>query len=334
MRIKLLVAVKNRDYAEHQSAVISENHADVIDVSVCTTGERLGELLAIQRFDAALFDTELLEGADLRNIQLPMLLWAEEEYAAEPSVELIRVNKYQRVSSIVANVLENYAKVSVNSRCAGSKKAQIIAVWSPAGGVGKTTVALAFTAKRASEGKQVLYLDLEHFSSVPVYFAQTGKSISTVFEMLEAKEGNVNLLVRGIRCKDGAVSYFTRPDNFDDMNILSAENVAVLIDACCELADELVVDMSSVCDERARRVLELSDRVLLVTDPSSTAQAKLSQFISQHSIFARVRGKSTLVANKGAAADMQHVDSAICLPLVQSADAAAVYKTLSLSSFQ
>ena len=334
MRIKLLVAAKDSDYAGHLSGVISEHHADAFDVSVCLTEQHLPELLTTRKFDAALLDAALIESVDLRFIHLPLLLWCEEDDQAEPAVELRKVNKYQRISSIVANVLESFARVSISSRGPGLKRARITAVWSPAGGVGKTSVALAHAAKSASDGKEVLYLNLEPFSSVPTYFAETGKSISTVFEMLEAREGNVKMLIRGIRCQAGGVAYFNRPENFDDMNILSAENVAVLIEACSELTDELIIDLSCVCGERERQVFELADKILLVTDMSNTAQMKLSQFASQHNIFECIREKSTLVNNKGAATGTPLLDSVVSLPLVRSADAVAVYKTLSGYSLQ
>jgi len=359
VRVKLLVATCDGDYAEHLSRIISEHHADIVNVTVCSTAEKLHELLGVQRYDAALLDAELLEGADLCSVHLPLLLQTDEEQRmfraaessagetaqqagssssdrapciSEPSMISKRVSKYQRVSAIVANLLEQYAKVTSDGPGSDSKRAQITAVWSPAGGVGKTTVALALAMKKASDGNQVMYLNLENFSSVPAYFTGTGKSISALFEMLDAREGNVKMLIRGIRCQDGGVTYLCHPDNFDDMNILSAENVAVLIEACSELTDELIIDLSCICGERERQVFELADRVLIVTDTTSTAQTKLTQFTSQNNVFDRIRAKSSLVNNRGADAGIPLVDTVISLPFVQTADSPTVYKTLSCNS--
>jgi len=336
MRMKLLVGTQDNKYGDHFSNMVSEHYSDAIDVCLCLTKERMNEMLEMQRFDAALLDADWAGGADLTLIHLPILLWTDEDDEKGTQCELRKLRKYQRVSSMVANILEQYAKVSAGGRGADSEKAQITAVWSPGGGVGKTTVALAYATRRLSEGKQVLYLNLEPFSSAPVYFSEIGKSISLVFEMLENREGNVKTLIRGIRRQDNGdgLAYFCKPDNFDDMNILSAENVSALITACAGVTDELVIDMSCVCDERARRVFELADRVLLVTDPTNTSQVKLSQFTSQHNVFSRIRAKSVLIANKGASPDGQFTDAVICFPLVQSADAHAVYTTLSNNSFE
>jgi ribosomal protein S8 len=190
MKIKLLIASGDTDYAEHLSDNISERHADAVVVSVCRTSERLREILPAEKYDAALLEASLIEDADLQSIKLPLLLVAEDEDAETGTGELKRVLKYQRISTLVATVLENYSEISTNKRRINSKKASITAVWSPAGGVGKTAVALAQAAKKQAEGKQALYLDLEPFSSVPAYFGRDGKSISTVFEMRECKHAD------------------------------------------------------------------------------------------------------------------------------------------------
>ena len=336
MKVKLLIATTDADYAEHLSSRISERHADAADVSVCSTPEGLQDLLATKKYDAALLDAALIEGADLSNIQLPLLLWTEEEDVPELAATFGKIRKYQRISSIIAGVLEHYAKVSTGVCSIDSEKAHITAVWSPAGGVGKTTVALAYAARKISEGKQVLYLNLELFSSAPVYFDEIGKGISTIFEMLENNEGNIKMLIQGIRkySSDAGMAYFCRPDNFDDMNILSTENIDVLINACAGVTEELVIDMSCICDERARQIFGLADRVFLVTDTTGTSQIKLSQFATQHHIFDNIRNKAVHIANKSAAATESLTDIAVSLPFIQSVDALTIYRALSGYRFE
>ena len=336
MRIRLLIATPDANYADHLSKSISEQYADTVDVHVCLLPERLQELLSTQKFDTALLEAQIIEDMDLSSIHLPMLLMAEEDNEPNVPGTLKRIGKYQRISSMVDEVLEHYAKVSTNGREPCLEKVRITAVWSPAGGVGKTTVALSYAARKASDGKQVLYLSLEPFSSVPAYFSGSGKSISAVFEMLENEEGNVEMLIRAIKRQDSTtgVSYFCSPDNYDDMHILSTENINALVNACAVVADELVIDMSSVCDERTRQVFKLADRVFLVTNMTAAAQTKLLQFACQNNVFQRIRDKTILVANMGATVGKPLVDTVIQLPYVQSVDTPGVFKTLSGCDFE
>ena len=331
MKTQLLVATADCGYAEHLSNVLSEYYSDVIDVSMCGAAEDFEERLAARKFDIALLEADMVEKGGLQSIRLPLVLWSENEQTSEVPDGIKTIRKYRRISSMVGEVLELYAKSLKNGSSACSKRARVTAVWSPVGGVGKTTAALAYAERKAAEGKQALYLDLQPFSSVGAYFSGGGRSISAVFEMIETEEGNVGMLTRSIRQQDNGsgISYFCCPENYDDMNILTPESTASLIDACLELADDLVIDMSCACDGRTRIVFELADRILLVTDASRTAQIKFSQFAAQHNIFRHIREKATLVANKGAIISEPLADEVISLPLVQSPDAVAVYKTLS-----
>ena len=329
MKIKLLIATDDSDYAGHLSAELSARHPGVVDATVCSTPERLREALATRKFDAALLEAPMAGGEDLGPITLPLLLKAPEGSPRSGCAELIGIKKYQRITSIISDVLEQSAKVSA-VRCAEPRRARITAVWSPAGGVGKTTVALAYAAKKVSEGKQAHYLNLESFSSVPAYFEEAGKSISALFEMLESSEGSTQMLIKSIERRDGGgISYFCRPANYDDMNVLSAENITGLLNACAGMTDELVADLSCTCDERTSRVFDAADRVFLVTDPTGITQTKVSQFMSQHRVFGCIKEKVVFVENKSAASGKPAPEPVIRLPHLRTTDLSMVYKTLS-----
>jgi len=320
----LLIATVDALYAKLLSDNISEHHADKIAVSVCCSLEGLQETLFQRKLNVALFDAQLIEHIDTKLIDLPMLLWSETEVFGDLHKEFGIVNKYQRISSIVATVLEQYAKQSKRSCNPSSNRAKITAVWSPAGGVGKTSVALAYALSNAGEDKEVFYLNLEYFTSIPDYFGENGKSISTVFEMLENHEGNIKMLIQGLCSKENGITYLCSPENFDDMCILSSEEVHELITTCSAISDELVIDLSCICDARTRKVFDLADNVLLVAGQTTTAKIKLTQFLSQSDIFKSIKDKITLVANKGANISNQSIESIISFPYIQSSDAKSV----------
>jgi len=334
MRVKILIATLDTEYARLLSDYISEHHNDTIEVSVCSTLESTQEFVSKRRYDVALMDMMLIENADTSAIHLPLLLWPENETHAKIPAVFGKIHKYRRVSTIVATILERYAKVSGNRHGPEIKNANITAVWSPAGGVGKTTVALAYAVSTNPEDKEVFYLNLEAFSSVPGYFSENGKSISSVFEMLDNSNGNVKMLVQGICCRENGIKYLTSPDNYDDMCILSAANIKELVTSCAELADELVIDLSCACDSRTRQVFDIADKVLIVTSSVISAETKLAQFMSQNNVFESIKDKTTIVANKGAKVNEQFSETMISLPYIQSNDATEIYRILSENSFR
>ena len=336
MRVQLLIATGDREYAEHLSGVLASSYGDVIDVSVCGTPESIAQQSLERKYDIGLLEASLMRDADLQAINLPVLLWSDEDLSTDYPEAVEKVRKYQRISIMIGKVLEIYSRGLKNARDLNSKRAHITAFWSPMGGVGKTTAALAYCAGKTNVGSDVLYLDIEQFSSISTYFNDAGRSVSAVFEMLESEEGNVSMLIRSIRQLDSGsgISYFSRPENFDDMNVLTSESLGELIEACSEMTDELVIDMSSVCDDRTQKVFQCADRVYCVVDNTPISQTKFMQFTTQHNVFAQIKDKTSIVANKGALVSKSFADTIVSLPFVQSADAVAVYKALSVIDFE
>jgi cellulose biosynthesis protein BcsQ len=337
MKIQLLIAIFDRDYADHLSGVLTEKHAESFEVTVCSAAERLDAILAARMFDVALFDSALISANGYAKVRVPLLLSdgteAGTEADSDGTEEIVKIRKYRRISRISGDILEEFAKVAVGTSGLGGGKASVTAVWAPAGGVGKTTVALAYAAQKAASGSAVTYLDLEYFSSTSVYFTEQGKSISTAFEKLGG--GNVALLLKAIALKDAGsgIFFFSPPTNYDDMNELTEEDIEILVAAASENSDELIIDLPSVCDERCRRVFEKADAVFLVADGGKTSLSKLQQFAAQHNLFEKIRAKTVLIANKGARVNDTRYSRTVNLPAVSSADPITVYKTLSGVSF-
>ena len=332
VRIKLLIATTDSDYAEHLSGVLSEKHSDTFEVAVCTSENRLHTLLSGGKFEILLADPDFMPEATSSPAALTLMLADERESSGETGSSVIKIRKYRKISSIAGNILEHYSQIS-GSVGENPAKARVCAVWSPAGGSGKTTVALAYCAYLVSKGKRATYLNLENFASTSAYFQGTGKSISKIFEKFES---NIRMFITAVRQTDtnSGIMYFCEPENYEDMNILSEGDIEKLITACGAETKELVVDLSSVCDDRIKKVFELADAVLLVGEPSETSRAKIRQFVNQHDVFGKIQSKIVLVNNKGANIPGPDTVKSIQLPFVQPADPVPVFKILSNENFE
>lgn len=331
MKIHLLIADVDSDYVEHLSRVLAENYADVFEISVCSSQKAIADLLEHRQADIALLGSTFVQCAGMSQIRLPLLLWDGTAAPDGQAGEVKRVRKYQRISALSGQILEQYAEISSgDSGFGGEKCGRITVVWSPAGGCGKTTAALAYAAQKVSEGKKVVYLDLEPFSSTPVYFPEEGKSISSVFEKFDS---NVELLLQGIRQTDSGsgIFYFRRPDNYDDIGILTAEDMRNLVTSSAKDVDEVVVDLGDSYDQRTAALMELANTVMAVIDNTCAAYVKWQQFCTQHNVYGRIKEKILLVANRGA--HLEQTQRMVSLPLVQSEDPVVVYKTLSAGYF-
>lgn len=329
MKIQLLIAVSERDYAEHLAKILASAYGDVFDVALCTSSDTLSGLLGSRRYDVGLFSPDTAPGVSPDRVRVPLLLG---ELAGDGDGAMPAIAKYRRVSAIVSDILELYAKTQGAGAGGSGSAAPITVVWSPYGGCGKTTVALAYAASRVLRGEKATYLDLEPFSSTEAFFPESGKSISTVFERLDA---SVELLVKSIEKRDSGsgICYFSRPDNYDDMNVLSADDTELLARRVAACTERLVIDTAGGYDEKQLRLLDMANEVLLVVDGSKVGRVKLSQFCEQNDLFKRIQKKTVLVANKGADTSCLPGTDAVALPWVNAKEPSLVYKTLSSGYF-
>jgi len=327
VKIQLLIAAEESDYSEFLSNVLSTKFSDTFAVGICSSKEKLDDILSAKRYDVVLGESEWMSSFDSKSVKLILALWSEQ--SSEILSESIgKVRKYQRISSIVSDILEHYATVAPGLGNLGAGKGRIVAVWSPAGGVGKTSVALAYATRKVSQGMSVTYLDLEHFSGTDAFFAGEGKSISALFEKLSS---NAELLVKSVRQRDAGsgIDYFMPPTNYDDINELTIDDIDLLSDVCARDCDFLVIDLPSLCDKRTKSVLDLANLILVVSDGTKTSQAKLNIFCSQHNVFEDNKHKMRLVNNKAGGGTDTRFEATITLPKVQTDDPVSIYKTLS-----
>lgn len=146
----------------------------------------------------------------------------------------------------------------------------------------------------------------------------------------------MEILIAGLLQRDNGsgVLYFGPAANYDDINILTISDLEEIINGCISQCNELVIDLSSSCDEKVRYILERSDRVFAVVDDSVTGKNKWDQFRTQHSLYGEIADKLTVIANKGADSDGWNAENVIKMPLVRSGDPVVIYKTLSVQDFE
>lgn len=70
MKIQLLVASGDSDYTEHLSNVLTENYADVFELSIASSVQSLIELLGRRQADLALMEPEFAQAVDLSRVRL------------------------------------------------------------------------------------------------------------------------------------------------------------------------------------------------------------------------------------------------------------------------
>lgn len=328
MKIKLLVASLDESYVNHLTDVLSETYFEEFEVSVCKS---LASLQQTQKkYDVLLTDEEFANSISCENYKVVFKFYDNFEGEASENGDKLVMHKYQRISKIVSKILSSCADFYGNSVKLNDNKANVTVVWSPIGGSGKTTVALAYAMRKSLESKSPLYLSLEKFSSVSTYFDSSNSSISSVFQRMNS---NLDVVIKSAKQVDSSTSiaYFGEPQNYDDMNQIESEDLEKIIDACKLNCQELVVDLTSECDEKTYAVMEKADKILVVTNTNENV--KLKQFQTQHWVWTKIKDKVIIVANKGSSVEGDG-NFVINLPQIKSNDEINIYKTLSAESFE
>lgn len=330
MRIRVLIVSGDRDYVDHLSAVMSRRDDVEFSVDLASSPEKMKEMLQTPKYDILLVDEAVLGLIDKNfNIALAVLT----EGPTQISDSVFNIAKYQRISNICSLLMQILSKSGWKATVK-SGDAHIVAVWSPSGGVGKTTVALAYAVNKSF--KRVSYLSLEDFASTPIYFPLNDKSISRCLLHLGG-DFVTNLL--SIRQRDGSsgIYYYESAENYEDILLLKPEDMESIVKGTSAEMDYSILDLSSKLDKKTKQILDMADEILIVVDETENSIAKMRAFSSQGSLFAEHASKCILVLNRGARAEdydfVTGVRTSVSLPFLPNNNAHSLYKQLSSANF-
>lgn len=197
-----------------------------------------------------------------------------------------RIYKYQYGEKIISEVFRLLAEeTSVSAAREYSfrderRATKVIGFFSPAGGVGKTTLAVGASIQTAWEGKSCFYLNLENMASTPLYF--TGKqeeNLSGVLYYLKNKAPNLSLQLEKAKCLDPVtkIAYYQPPDSIIDFK----EDIAAELKALLQELraggqyERIYVDLSSEINKNNLTVLRACDRIVLLAEQNMTSLLKL-----------------------------------------------------------
>lgn len=198
------------------------------------------------------------------------------------------INKYQPGDQLVSQLLNFYAEKnsSVSDLIKGSARTKVVSVYSPAGGVGKTSLTLGLASKLGDFGNAVLCLSFESINSMVSGLVCNGNDAMT--HILISLKENVAVLpvkLEMYKTKDPSlnIDFIEPPECFLELSELKADDLRLLFQNLRQLGkyDFILVDMDAAADERAVAVFEASDSVVLVQAPDSLCYFKTQSFLNQ-----------------------------------------------------
>ena len=156
-------------------------------------------------------------------------------------------------------------------------------VYSPVGGCGKTTFALAYAKALADKypDRKILVECMEGISDWPVYYRSDSRySLSDLLYCLLMEEENWEECLWDSVTRQDEGRFFMRPCQCaEDISGLAEADLVRLFDLLFQFFDHIVLDMNTSFDAANRRLFEISgERFLLMGDHESDA-VKMRAFL-------------------------------------------------------
>ena len=218
------------------------------------------------------------------------------------------VNKYQKAEAFLNQILMIYAEKTGRADVVidGGKSTSVIGFYSPVGGCGKTTLALASAVVLAKKGKRVIYLNLEKINSAAgiVNGAQTG-TMSDIYLAKKTKGANVGLRIIANKqiLPVLGFNYINPAESSLEINELSSEEIVSLIQDFKQLGefDYVFADFDGELSNEKITELGVCDKIVAPFSPEQTAVNKMMSFareLSMHEELADLANKIIVILNK------------------------------------
>lgn len=193
-KINIVIADSDELYLNHLTNYLIE-HMNTFEVYSFTTKESLIKYVGDKsnKIDIIAFTEDLMDGT-ISVASAPVKILLSDGSFTE--LEFESVNKFQKAEKFINDILMIYAEKTgrVEAVSTGDKETKIVGFFSPVGGCGKTTLALATAYALASQGKRVFYLNAEKLNSTHnVLNEGNNGSLSDLYLTVKTKGANIGL---------------------------------------------------------------------------------------------------------------------------------------------
>lgn len=175
----------------------------------------------------------------------------------------------------------------------------VVAVYSPKGGSGCTTVAINTAVSLAKQNFRVVLLDASfQFGDVAVMLNM--KPVTNVTDIMQRmKELDQELISTVVQVHQSGVHVLLAPPRPEMADMATEENVRAIVEVLRQMYDFVIVDTASSLNDVTLALLDLADRILLVTLQSLPSLKNVSRFFDLCESLEYQSAKVWLVVNRG-----------------------------------
>lgn len=301
---KLILADSDERYLKELSCYFMENIPQ-FEVLVFTKQEKVHQYLEQNGKADVLVVDEVFADARIKALTSGMTrIMLSTGMSSTDGFETVK--KYQRMESLSKSILLKYAQDSNTLETVkGNSDTRITVFYSPSGGTGKTTLALALAVTSAKIGFRTLYLNLEEIDSVKDILHKTQGSLSDLFLALKTKGMNVGIKLKGYAETEPIAGfyYISGVESISEFEEIDDEDMGKFLKTIRELADYdlVVIDLDSGFMDKNRRILKEADIIMIPFVADEGNISKMTRFLDEsrlHDAYDSLFEKMRIIINK------------------------------------
>ena len=269
---RIIIADLDISYVVPLQLKFVEEFFGKVDMEIITDQEYFDGFFAVPQTADVLIISDVLYSSSLKKHNIANIFVMTEQYEKDSTGDLgiNRIFKYTSIKEIMNEITSKSAD-ALNIASSGKKESQIILVYSACGGVGKTTLAMGISACLTKNYKRVLYINAARLQTFHRMLEnQSPITMTDVYRKLAHPSENIY----------NEIKHVTRQELFSYLPPFKASLMSLGLDYSIygKIAagakrssdyDYIIIDADASFGEEEARLIDLADRVLIVTKQSS-----------------------------------------------------------------
>lgn len=283
-QIKLVVIDNDEYYLNNLMSYISTEYKDKINSVSFSNKELFLEYIKNESHNEIFLVSKKFYYDLNKEISLHKVVLLSDSTTSETEVESIY--KYQSIDKICKQIIEIYNKSNAKENEI-IDESKLITFYSPMGGIGTTTLAIATAIKLSQSGNNVLYLNLERIQSNGIFMPDNKSKYNFSDLIISVKEGGEDfneILSEGIiRYNDLNLYYFNPIDSILDVEDMSLDDIKDLLDNIININkfNYIIIDLPSVLDSRYYYIFEKSLENIIIMGQDIISSYKVDTILRQ-----------------------------------------------------
>lgn len=279
----VVIADYDTGYTGALSKYLSSWEENDFNVISFTKEQLLCEYLNAEKADILLISPMLMtEKLNLSNVQMTIINTPDR--IPETLLEFPSINKYQPGDVIARELIRIFSKHSNDEIIIKNNTAEsiITGVYSPIGGIGKTTISVGLAKQYALNGAKILFISLEELASyTSLLDCSSSNNFSDLLYYTKQKNKNLLLKIEGLKNADShsGLHYFSPPSCYKDLQEVATNEWIELIDYIKNNSayERIIIDFDSTFSEKNIRLLQICNEVILPVNVDSMCLSKINQ---------------------------------------------------------